>query len=218
MTPRFSPYASIKTLSLSSLLENTSIEGVLSKLLDILSNPELIYGSLSDNFGLFKTVGLANDVSVSESYESRPIWGIGEPTNPIVVPNNYSATISMSRLTLDTLSVRDFTTLPDYWYIPKVQNAVESFFNNIPKARLVLDYPFYTFIYISSVEFPADPRNAVQRLVQRSLFAFMPAEYSIRISGTDTMIMSDVRGTGKLVNLRGLLKVIAETLQEVVKG
>jgi hypothetical protein len=217
MTPRFSPYASIKTLSFNTLLENSSIEDALNNIVNILSNPELIYGALSDNFKLFKTVGLANDVSVSESYESRPIWGIGEPTNPIVVPNNYSATISMSRMTLDTLSVRDFTTLPDYWYVPKIQNTVESFFNNIPKARMVLDYPFYTFLYITSVEFPPDPRNAATRLIQRSLFAFMPAEYSIRISGTDTMIMTDVRGTGKLVNIRGLLKVLAETLKEIVK-
>jgi len=213
MTPRFSPYAIIKTLSFNTLLQAGQSPADLGlALLNILNSSNNIWGALEGNFDLFKPIGIANNVSIDESYNSRPIWGIGEPTNPIVVPNNYSATISISRMTLDTLSVRDFTTLPDYWYVPTLQRRVEEILGPVT-GRDFVDYPFYTFISITSVEKPdVGFSDIIQPFLNRSLYVFMPSEYSTRISGDDTIIMTDVRGTGKLVNLRGLIETLANAL------
>lgn len=220
MTPRFSQYAIIKTLSFNSVLELGQGDGDLGRaLMSILSSSNDIWGALTSNgINLFKSIGIANNVSIDESYNSRPVWGIGEPTNPIVVPNNYSASISIGRMTLDTLSVRDFTTMPDYWYVPTLQKAIEEALGNFT-ARDFLDYPFYTFLMITSVEQPSITLNQISRqLVTRNLYAFMPSDYSTRISGDDTIIMTDVRGTGKLVNLRGLLEVLANKLIDLTYG
>jgi hypothetical protein len=224
MAIRFSPYAVLKTLSLNGLMEAlnvNSISDALSKLLSFLNNPNSLLSSFANNGDLwnetiFKSIGLAENVSIDESYNARPVWGIGEPTNPIVVPNNYSVSISISRLTLDTLSIKDFTTLPDYWYAPRVQAKIESFLSNVPNGRDVLDYPFYTFLFVSSIEersrYTSNPLNILNELMNRRFYSFMPSEYSQRITSGDSIIITDVRGTGKLLNLRGLISELSGSI------
>jgi hypothetical protein len=221
MAIRFSPYAVLKTLSLNGLMEalNTNnISDALVRLLSFLNNPNSLLPAFSRdadvwNETFFKSIGLAENVSIDESYNARPVWGIGEPTNPIVVPNNYSVSISISRLTLDTLSIKDFTTLPDYWYAPRVQAKVEGFLSNVPNGRDVLDYPFYTFLFVSSIEerakYTSNPLSALDELLNRRFYSFMPSEYSQRITSGDSIIITDVRGTGKLLNLRGLISELS---------
>lgn len=215
MVPRFSQYAIIKTISFNSVLNaGQSDREIGEALLNLLTSSNDLWRALTSSSGLelFKSIGIANNVSIDESYNSRPIWGIGEPTNPIVVPNNYSASISIGRMTLDTLSIRDFTTMPDYWYVPTLQRKVESVLGEYT-ARDFLDYPFYTFLSITSVEHPKISLEQIHRqFVTRNLYVFMPSDYSTRISGDDTIIMTDVRGTGKLVNLRGLIETLANKL------
>ncbi len=221
MAIRFSPYAVLKTLSINSLMEAlnaNSFSDAISRLLSFLDNPNDVFQKFATegdvwNETFFKSVGLAENISIDESYNARPVWGIGEPTNPIVVPNNYSASISISRLTLDTLSVREFSTLPDYWYAPRVQAKIEGFLSNVPNGRDVLDYPFYTFLFISSIEerskYPSNPINVLYELLNRRFYSFMPSEYSQRITSGDSIIITDVRGTGKLLNLRGLIEELS---------
>jgi len=221
MAIRFSSYAVLKTLSFNSIMEtlNTnSFADVISRLLNFLNNPNALLPSFAQdgdvwNETFFKSIGLAENVSIDESYNSRPVWGIGEPTNPIVVPNNYSVSISISRLTLDTLSVREFTTLPDYWYAPRVQVKIEGFLSNVPNGRDVLDYPFYTFLFVSSIEertkYTSGPLGVLNELLNRRFYSFMPSEYSQRITSGDSIIITDVRGTGKLLNLRGLIEELS---------
>lgn len=212
MTPRFSSYAIVKTLSFNGLLGmGSSIVDIGRELLNILNSSNDIWGAITGNLELFKSIGIANNITIDESYNARPIWGIGEPTNPIVIPNNYSAQISISRMTLDTLSVRDFTTLPDYWYVPTLQARVEQVLGPVT-ARDFLDYPFYTFLMFTSVENPVPVNALTGSMVTRQLYVFMPSEYSTRVSGDDTIIMTDVRGTGKLLNLRGLIETLAKQL------
>ncbi len=221
MAIRFSPYAVLKTLSLNSImssLNTNSFADALSQLLSFLDNANALFQKFATNGDVwnetfFKSIGLAENVSIDESYNARPVWGIGEPTNPIVVPNNYSASISISRLTLDTLSVREFTTLPDYWYAPRVQAKIEGFLSSVPNGRDVLDYPFYTFLFISSIEerakYQSNPLNIIDELLNRRFYSFMPSEYSQRITSGDSIIITDVRGTGKLLNLRGLIEELS---------
>jgi hypothetical protein len=220
MAIRFSPYAVLKTLSINTLMRelnaNSFVEA-LDQLLSFLDNPNALFQKFASSRvwenELFKPIGLAENVSIDESYNARPVWGIGEPTNPIVVPNNYSVSISISRLTLDTLSVREFNTLPDYWYAPRVQARVENFLSGVPNGRDVLDYPFYTFLFISSIEekskYPSSPLNVLDELINRRFYSFMPSEYSQRITSGDSIIITDVRGTGKLLNLRGLISELS---------
>lgn len=216
MAIRFSPYAIVKTLSLSSLLgADGSFSSVIGTLIDVIGNSaNTLYQSTLNNGKIteetiFKTIGLADNVSIDETYNSRPIWGIGEPANPIVIPSNYSANIYISRMTLDRLSMRDFTTSPDYWYSPKIQALIETIMGKLSStARAFLDYPFYTFLFVSSLEdeqaeSPIDPLRAI---LKRKFYIFMPSDYSTRITSGDAVIMSDVRGTGKLLNLFGLIE------------
>jgi hypothetical protein len=224
MAIRFSPYAVIKTLSINGLMQalnaNSFVEA-LNTLMSFLDNPNTLFQKFATNGDVwnetfFKSIGLAENVSIDESYNARPVWGIGEPTNPIVVPNNYSASISISRLTLDTLSVKEFTTLPDYWYAPRVQAKVESFLSNVPNGRDILDYPFYTFLFVSSIEerakYTSNPLSALDELLNRRFYSFMPSEYSQRITSGDSIIITDVRGTGKLLNLRGLISELSGSI------
>jgi hypothetical protein len=224
MAIRFSPYAVIKTLSINSLMQalnaNSFVEA-LNTLMSFLDNPNTLFQKFATNGDVwnetfFKSIGLAENVSIDESYNARPVWGIGEPTNPIVVPNNYSVSISISRLTLDTLSVKEFTTLPDYWYAPRVQAKVESFLSNVPNGRDILDYPFYTFLFVSSIEerakYTSNPLSAIDELLNRRFYSFMPSEYSQRITSGDSIIITDVRGTGKLLNLRGLISELSGSI------
>jgi hypothetical protein len=224
MAIRFSPYAVIKTLSINSLMQAlnaNSFVDILNTLMSFLDNPNILFQKFATNGDVwnetfFKSIGLAENVSIDESYNARPVWGIGEPTNPIVVPNNYSVSISISRLTLDTLSVKEFTTLPDYWYAPRVQAKVESFLSNVPNGRDILDYPFYTFLFVSSIEerakYTSNPLSAIDELLNRRFYSFMPSEYSQRITSGDSIIITDVRGTGKLLNLRGLISELSGSI------
>ncbi len=221
MAIRFSPYAVVKTLSINSLMEALDVNSfseAVSRLLSFLDNPNDVFQKIATNGDVwndtfFKSIGLAENISIDESFNSRPVWGIGEPTNPVVIPNNYSASISISRLTLDTLSVREFNTLPDYWYAPRLQAKVEGFLSSVPNGRDVLDYPFYTFLFISSIEerskYPSNPINVLYELLNRRFYSFMPSEYSQRITSGDSIIITDVRGTGKLLNLRGLIEELS---------
>ncbi|MEM3368518.1 MAG: hypothetical protein QXP88_00265 [Thermoproteota archaeon] len=216
MAIRFSPYAIVKTLSFSSLLgADGSFSSVIETLIDVIGNSANALYQSTLNSGkiteetIFKTIGLADSVSIDETYNSRPTWGIGEPANPIVIPSNYSANISISRMTLDRLSMRDFTTSPDYWYSPKIQAFVETVIGNRSStARAFLDYPFYTFLFVSSLEDEQAeaPIDSLKAILERNFYVFMPSDYSKRITSGDAVIMSDVRGTGKLLNLTGLIE------------
>lgn len=212
MTPRFSAYVKLKTLSFNTLLQpNDDPLTIGNQLLQILNSGDLFRAVIS-NLQLFKTVGLAENVTIDETYNSRPFWGIGEPANPIVIPNNYSANISISRLTLDTLSIRDFTTLPDYWYVSGLQRKVHQILGPVT-GRDFIDYPFYTFLYFSSIEGArAKLPGLIHRFVTREIYVFMPSDYSTRVTSGDTIILTDVRGTGKLLDLRGLIEALARQL------
>jgi hypothetical protein len=224
MAIRFSPYAVLKTLSFSGLLsalDAGSLSDAISRILSFLDNPTGIFPNINTggdiwNETVFKSIGLAENVSIDETYNSRPVWGIGEPANPIVIPNNYSASISISRLTLDTLSIKEFTTLPDFWYAPRIQARIESFFSTVPNSRDILEYPFYTFLFVSSIEertkYASSPISALNALFNRNFYAFMPSEYSQRITSGDSIIITDVRGTGKLLSLRELIEEISRAV------
>ncbi len=221
MAIRFSPYAVVKVLSLGTLLEAlnvSSLADAINRMLPLFNDVNGVFQRIATNGDVwnetfFKSIGLAENISIDESYNSRPVWGIGEPANPIVVPNNYSASISISRLTLDTVSIREFTTLPDYWYAPRIQRIVETAMSAVPNARDILDYPFYTFLFISSIEersrFPSNPINVLDEILNRRFYSFMPSDYSQRITSGDSLIITEVRGTGKLITLRELLEELS---------
>lgn len=218
MAIRFSPYAIVKVFSYNTLLEarnNQGLSAAIKKLIDTIGRgANVVYSSTTKPENLvgekiFKTIGLADNVSIDETYNSRPTWGIGEPANPIVVPSNYSASISISRMTLDKLSIGEFTTLPDYWYSASIQRLVETILSEQATARDYLDYPFYTFLFVSSLEEENVVHGSIEAILERKFYVFMPSDYSKRITSGDSIVMTDVRGTGKLLNLRGLIKNIS---------
>lgn len=92
--------------------------------------------------GEIKIVGLANDISVSESYGTSPHYGIGNADDPAIVPNLYSARLSIRRATFDRRSLYDIGVVrPELWYIPQMhQQAALPDASALDRARLVEDF------------------------------------------------------------------------------
>jgi len=71
-------------------------------------------------------------------------------------------------------------------------------------------------LFVSSIEekskYPSNPLNVLDELLHRRFYSFMPSEYSQRITSGDSIIITDVRGTGKLLNLRGLISELSGSI------
>lgn len=196
MAVRTSPLAEIKVLSLASLLymsrtaRNASggiprnaddIREKLDELRGFLGNGHRRGTALgyakSDGDPIFKTVGLARQIRIDEDYGTQNVYGIGQPTRPRMVPNNYSVSVTVDRLQLDTRDLSHFLTTPEYWYADDVQRHIG-----------IDDYLLYTYLFVRSKE-----DNAAQR---PDIYALMPRNKSVTKSSGDVMVVNNVSLTG----------------------
>lgn len=191
MAIRTSPLAEIKVLSLASLLymsrnANTidgrypanisQIQEKLTELRTALSNGSKLGPALS-NDDLFKTVGLARQLRIDEDYGTQNIYGIGAPTRPRMVPNNYSVSVTADRLQLDTRDLSHYLTMPEYWYADEVQRTIG-----------IDDILLYTFLFVRSKEDGSADRQ--------DIYALMPRNSSATYSSGDVMVVNNVSLTG----------------------
>lgn len=171
-----------------------------------------LWNYLADSFGTqFRNVGLADRVSISEDYGTRSLYGIGEPTDPALVPNNVSVRISISRLTLDGRSIADYTTKPSFWYNSGLQNSLLSLASGIPVIGSAgADYAFYTYLAIGDLENNRDlpVQQLYNNIINYPIYAFIPRSFSKQISSGDSVIMTDVEGEGKVFRLKKLVEII----------
>src|SRR5690606_23006379 len=116
MAVRLSTLAAIKVLSLSTYLRDKNINfnsgnagaEILQALQEFRNIPEFDFIQARKNAEsgatgqpLFKTVGIARNVRIDEDFGTQPIYGIGSPTRPRLVPNNFSVNVTCDRLQLD---------------------------------------------------------------------------------------------------------------------
>lgn len=189
MAVRLSTLAEIKVLSLSTLLyantqsQNvdlssinfTDIEAKLTELRDAFKNNDAaLKAGASD---LFTTVGLARQLRIDEDYGTQNIYGIGAPTRPRIVPNNYSVNVTADRLQLDTRNLAHYMTTPEYWYSHDVQRNIG-----------INDYLLYTYLFVKSKE---DPQGK-----SYDIYALMPRNSSATYSSGDVMVVNNVSLTG----------------------
>lgn len=193
MAIRLSTLAEIKVLSLATYLrdagrdpntaDRAAMQSVLNQFRARLANIDA--GTLQAEKGaaglngndLFKTVGIARNVRIDEDFGTQNIYGIGSPTRPRIVPNNYSATVTAERLQLDRRDLSHFMTSPEYWYSDTVQRSVG-----------IDDVLLYTYFFVRSKEDTGE--------IRQDIFALMPRSSSKAFSNGDVMVAENVNLTG----------------------
>lgn len=203
MAVRLSTLAEIKAFSLSDYLRSqdidlTSVDSILSAVDDFSS---LLDGTDGDLEGIisavnpFKTVGLARSVRITEDYGTQNYYGIGGPTRPRIVPNNYQVNASVERIQLDTKDLYDYFATPEYWYSNSVQSAIG-----------VDDFKFYSYFFIQdkerSLEFP-------------EIYALMPRTSSKAINSGSVMIAHNVEMVGFKYSYDDIVRNIQDFVQDL---
>lgn len=184
MAVRLSTLAEIKVLSLSTFLRDEGVafdSGSANNILEALKTlkTRLQGAGLQSqrNSELFKTVGIARNIRIDENYGTQNIYGIGAPTRPRIVPNNYDVTVTAERLQLDRRDLRHFFAHPEYWYADDVQRDVG-----------IDDITLYTYFFVRSKEDDGATRT--------DIFALMPRTSSKTFSSGDVMVANNVSLVG----------------------
>lgn len=192
MALRLSTLAEIKVLSLSAILyenaevasrvDSTRLDESLAELKTKLSDPGTLQAFANDDVAsggsLFKTVGIARSIRIDEDFGTQNFYGIGAPTRPRIVPNNFSANVSVERIQLDTRDLNHYITRPEYWYSDQVQSQIG-----------IDDILLYTFLFVNSKE--RDLRGN-----RKDIYALMPRTSQKAISSGDVMIAHNVSLVG----------------------
>ena len=189
MAIRLSTLAEIKVLSLATVIheETRNRQGILpgdvSSAIDALAGKiegtpgELQASAVEDvDSALFKTIGIARNIRIDEDFGTQNFYGIGAPTRPRIVPNNFSANVTVERLQLDTRDLHHYITRPEYWYADRVQRRIG-----------IDDVLLYTFLFVKSKE------PTIQR---HDIYALMPRTSQRAFSSGDVMVAHNVSLVG----------------------
>jgi len=212
---RFAPFATVKVLSVAALMtKGQDMASALTELatgnssVNIQGNYQNIWNSFQRNFkDVFVDVGLADNIQITQDFGTRALYGIGEPEDPYLVPNNLSVRVSMSRLSLDGRSISNYVTTPSMWYSRIVQGVMADTFAEIPVVGSAgADYTMYTYLAVSDLEKAGGMTNDLFDAINNfEIIAFMPRTFSKRITSGDAVITTEVEGEGKILRLRKLL-------------
>jgi len=180
MAVRTSTLAEVKAISLATYIaENpgSSVEDILPEggsggLFSHLGN-----GDLSVVKDAFQTVGLARSLRIEEDYGTQNYYGIGSPTRPRIVPNNYQVTVTAERLQLDTRDLNNYVASPEFWYSDQFQRQIG-----------IDDFLLYTYFFVKSKEEGDDG--------DYDIFALMPRSSSKAVTSGDVMIANNVSMVG----------------------
>lgn len=217
MAIRFAPFARVRVLSLASvLLEVASAENVPGLLMTKLA--DTARGILNfDPSGAFTDVGLATDITITENFNTRLQYGIGEPANPIIVPGNMSVRVTMSRLTTDSKQMADYVTKPSFYYSSVLQRFSAYFGSTLPLVN-DLDFLFYTYLHIGSIETATNTTgfaNVLDGFQNFEVIAFMPSSFTKRLGSQNAEVVTDVEGEGKLFKLSEVMQAADDILKSI---
>lgn len=208
MAIRFAPFARIRVLSLASELIKTP------------NDPDQAIKNFSENLNktyntkqqldpsdFFTDIGLATEISITQTFNTRAQYGIGEPASPTIVPGNLSVRVTMSRLTTDSKQMADYITSPVFYYNNIMQRlSAYQGFKNYPVTIRDLDMLFYTYLHVGSIETAnaeTEP-DALTAYQNYELIAFMPNSFTKRLSSQNAEVVTDVEGEGKLYKFTDL--------------
>lgn len=180
---RTSTLAEVKALSLASLHKVLKNKAYADQFLKELSTGTASLDSKSTLMKAFVTVGLARSIRIDEDWGTTQLYGLGSPTRPVMIPNNYSVSVSIDRLQLDTRDNFSYITSPDYWYSKNMQQKIGA-----------ADWPMYTYLYIHDREKASG--NAEGGRNQVEIYALMPRTASKSISSNDVMLVHSVQMIG----------------------
>lgn len=218
MAIRFAPFARIRVLSLATELLNLRLAGsdettAFGNFFTKLKNTQDKQKEL-DPSDLFTDIGLATEISITETFNTRAQYGIGEPANPTIVPGNLSVRVTMSRLTTDSKQMADYITSPTFYYSNIMQRL--SVWNGNKSSTVYninnLDALFYTYLHVGSIETATSSASnmpALSMYQNYELIAFMPNTFTKRLSAQNAEVVTDVEGEGKLYKLQDLYTIFS---------
>jgi len=226
---RYSPMAEVRILSLTALVEKLT-NGTEARVDNFAEAFTMLQSMLSQHYGnlyhhlrgilneigtdgLFTTIGTATGVRLSEDYGTRSVYGIGEPTNPVLVPNNVAIRVSISKLTIDKAAVSRYAMKPIYWYEPRLQRAAIDTMIGAQGDLLGADYFFYSYLALKDMETGGLSTDYVEALDNDYIVAFMPRDYSEALSNNTTLIETNVNGEGKALRVLDILKAVVDKLE-----
>ena len=225
MAVRYAPFATVKIMSLATMLQAGKESGQEDEQAFQSAVQDMINATVQQtqiqsfiryytNGTFFRHIGLADSISISEDFGTRPVYGIGEPTNPVLVPNNMSVRVSISRLTTDGNSIADYVLKPSFYYDEKIQrNAIDSAraFNNSPRSA---DNVFHMYLGISDIEHQGsyDEFDLTELVQTYEMVEFMPTSFNRRISSDNAIVFTDVEGTGKILKLKDVIQTLSNQL------
>lgn len=146
---------------------------------------------------LFRTIGIARNVRIDENYGTQNVYGIGAPTRPRIVPNNYDVSVTVERLQLDRRDLGHFFANPEYWYSDEVQRDVG-----------IEDFLFYTYFFIKSKEDSGATRS--------DIFALMPRTSSKTFTSGDVMVANNVSMVGFKYSYKQALLDVSNLVRETI--
>lgn len=230
MATRWSPYARVKMLSIATLARDGTDEGqteidaflaAFQQLTDEVSAaaPGAAQAAYFKKLfeSVFRDVGIAERVGIDEDYGSRSVFGIGQPTEPALIPNNMTVRVNISRLTADARSIADYALKPSFWYDPALQrSAINSVIGDLGSGAESInsDMVFHTYLAVSDIERGGALSNisSYDSIQDYQLIQFIPRTFSKSYQAQNSVIMTDVSGEGKVLRLRDLISAMTGQL------
>jgi hypothetical protein len=184
MAIRSSVLAEVKVLSAAALHQRMQ-QGALADWYKK-STLNVTVDVLSEFYKCFVPIGLAKNVRIDEDWGTTPVYGIGAPTRPVLVPNNYSVSMTIEKLQLDRRNGFDYITSPDYWYSAEFQRKIG-----------LNDWLIYSYVTIMDRE----SKNSIGP----EIYAVLPRSASQAIGSQDVMVTHNVQLTGFKYRYKDLL-------------
>ena len=178
MTIRTSPLGEIKVLSAASLRERLSDDTTYAKWMSNGSQGDR-GDVLRDFYSSFVSIGLARSVRIDEDWGTTNVYGIGNPSRPEIIPNNYSVSVTVERLQLDRRNNWHYSLSPDYWYSKEWQNQIGT-----------QNWLSYTFLTVKDRESKQADGTGPE------IYALMPRSASQAVTSQDVMVVHSVQYTG----------------------
>lgn len=149
---------------------------------------------------LFKTVGIARSVRITEDYGTTQVFGLGNPLRPRLVPNNLSVSVTCERLQLDRRNLYDFMTSPEYFYSTKIQRQTG-----------ILDAVYYTYMFLKNKE------AGVEKV---QIYALMPRNTASAVTNGDVVLVNNIDMVGfKLSHAATLGELLnLDTFDDITEG
>jgi len=185
--PRTAPLARVKTLSISALVDRQNDPEGLQNFINALKA-----GDAASIDSLFVDVGLARSLRIDEDWGTTTLPAIGNATRPAIVPNNYTANVSIERLFMDGRSVFSYVTSPDYWYSTHTHRVVGN-----------RDWLLYTYLVVDSKENAPGTTN-------KEIYAVMPKSSSVNYASSDVIIAHSVQMVGFKYTYVDLINLITK--------